>query len=278
MRNKMRAKEEESVYSSPYTNVSQVNKVAQKKPSPRGFIQQTKEDLKRKEEEKLAEFRKQQYWEMRRQAESNRKRVESELYEGVSMPNSDGPKISTMAQRQIMAEEKRREDRLLRLKNNYEEDNTKNNGYRSNIFKDHNNQFNHVKEDIMSNSILTTMKGVIGDIRNKSNDDDNIFSTEETVEEQKIKFKHLGQTLKLSGIGESDPLNCRVEALRKYLEESLSDEAFLRVYKLLRREDLDEDMIDNQIQKLMPPSKQSYLPLIYQLIFCEDRLNDHQLS
>lgn len=283
----MRVKQEEDKYSILSKDIGSNRPLPSAVPKDDG--RRREEDIKKKEEEKLAEFRKQQYWEMRKQAEMNRRRVESQLYDGTdsSQPPKSGRLIDdSVAEKQVYAEEKRRQERLSKMKANNvipKQDDNNNNGYRSNILiQDHQNQYNQKSGGNLNNSILKTMKNVVGDIKNLSrNDDDDIFTCENEQEEESPalpnKFKIMGKTLMLEGTKDNDSLNFRIEALRKYLEESLGDDILLRVYKLLRREDLNEGIIDSQVS-LVIGQKQGYIPLIHQLIFCEDILNDHQLS
>ena len=76
-----------------------------------------------------------------------------------------------------------------------------------------------------------------------------------------------------------------MEALRVYLEKQLGEETFCSVYKILsvfvillsaylmymhiQNQDQDEDRED-EIDKLLGPSKSKFLPLLYQMIVCED--------
>ncbi|KAG2382327.1 hypothetical protein C9374_005529 [Naegleria lovaniensis] len=285
LRNKMRVKQdEESVYNNKY-----LNKYLPKDdiPSKENKLKK-EEDLKKKEEEKLAQFRKQQYWDIRKQAEANRKRVESQLLEGSDSEKSEAPSVFdegnklSLAERQLLAEEKRRKERLLRLRGNVVNNDNYNSGYRSNILiNDQHNQFNqHLDEVNMNNAILISMKNVVGDIKkNNSNDDDEIFTSEEQQANSPVpqKFKLMGKTLQLNNAKDNDSLHFRIESLRKFLEEALGDDVLIRVYKLLRRDDVAEGIIECQIQELLG-IKHSYLPLVHQLIFCEDILNENQIS
>lgn len=282
----MRVKQdEESVYNHNYLNIY----LPQDNVPPKENKIKKDEDLKKKEEEKLAQFRKQQYWDIRKQAEMNRKRVESQLFEGSEPEKSEEPSVKkddklSLAERQLLVEEKRRKERLLRLKGNVVNNDNYNSGYRSNILIN-DNQFNQHHSDVvnMNNAILISMKNVVGDIKkNYANDDDDIFTSQEhnsntPGDALPQKFKLMGKTLQLENAKENDSLNFRIEALRKYLEEALGDDALIRVYKLLRRDDVAEGLIEKEIQELLG-SKQSYLPLVHQLIFCEDILNENQIS
>ncbi|KAF0981064.1 hypothetical protein FDP41_012852 [Naegleria fowleri] len=259
LRNKMRVKQdEESVYNHNYLNIY----LPQDNVPPKENKIKKDEDLKKKEEEKLAQFRKQQYWDIRKQAEMNRKRVESQLFEGSEPEKSEEPSVKkddklSLAERQLLVEEKTKEGTIIETERKYVVN--------------------------MNNAILISMKNVVGDIKkNYANDDDDIFTSQEhnsntPGDALPQKFKLMGKTLQLENAKENDSLNFRIEALRKYLEEALGDDALIRVYKLLRRDDVAEGLIEKEIQELLG-SKQSYLPLVHQLIFCEDILNENQIS
>ncbi|KAL9654085.1 hypothetical protein ABK040_011629 [Willaertia magna] len=286
LKNKLRVQEEDVVSNRNSPRI--VNNLGVAKVKKQNEVV-TKEDLKKKEEMKLAEFRKQQYWEMRKQSELNRKKIESQIY-GTDLEvekSTDNSEIKpSVAERQLMVEDKRRQDRLNRLKNDYEKkgmDENINNGYRSNFNFDNINNPSNIKEINWNNSILNTLKKVIGDIKVADNDDDDIFTGDGVV--QKVspmgipqKFKMAGKTLKLGGIKDADTLHFRIEALRKYLEDELGDEVLLGVYKLLRSEDIDEALVDNTVSKVLGKEKNGYISLIHQLLFCEDVLNDQQLG
>ncbi len=63
-----------------------------------------------------------------------------------------------------------------------------------------------------------------------------------------------------------DSIGYRIEALRVYLEQQIGDEVLLEVYKYLHENESEDN---SEIQKLMGPMIK-FLPLLYQMIVCED--------
>ena len=85
---------------------------------------------------------------------------------------------------------------------------------------------------------------------------------------QRVYAKFLrpdGKELYLPGVSEKDGVAYRIEALRVYLEQTIGDEKLLTVYQVLH--DDSADSID--LQKILG-KEAKYLPLVYQLIVCED--------
>ncbi|KAJ9447461.1 putative serine/threonine-protein kinase nek3 [Diplonema papillatum] len=90
------------------------------------------------------------------------------------------------------------------------------------------------------------------------------------------KFQIDGKTLNLPNVKASDPLMYRIEALRMYVSEEISEDNFVKAYKMMV--DVEEDANDQVIQEVehLLGSKPHVMQLISQLIFCEDQFNLEQ--
>eukprot|EP00668_Euglena_longa_P001627 GGOE01001921.1.p1 GENE.GGOE01001921.1~~GGOE01001921.1.p1 ORF type:complete len:887 (+),score=274.16 GGOE01001921.1:122-2782(+) len=76
-------------------------------------------------------------------------------------------------------------------------------------------------------------------------------------------------------VSDSDPLMTRIEVLRQIVEDSLGVTRFKEVYNCLNTVSQDDDEDEAQLKALTVLSEEyvSFLPLIMQLIFCEDEIN-----
>lgn len=72
---------------------------------------------------------------------------------------------------------------------------------------------------------------------------------------------------RLPGLSDKDTIGYRIETLRLYLEQELGAENFISVYRTLQEE---KDSEDESTQIVLEKPKEKFLPLIYQLIVCED--------
>eukprot|EP00698_Gefionella_okellyi_P002449 TRINITY_DN1230_c0_g1_i1.p1 TRINITY_DN1230_c0_g1~~TRINITY_DN1230_c0_g1_i1.p1 ORF type:complete len:754 (+),score=250.80 TRINITY_DN1230_c0_g1_i1:558-2819(+) len=90
------------------------------------------------------------------------------------------------------------------------------------------------------------------------------------------KFKLLGATLRLDHVTEHDSVAHRVESLRVFLEKMIGDDLFLKAYRILdaMTEQDDEDALTERVIALLGAQKKVYLPLINQMIVCEDLFYD----
>lgn len=79
-----------------------------------------------------------------------------------------------------------------------------------------------------------------------------------------------GQTLHLPNVSTTDPMGHRIESLRMFLEENLGDTDFIKVYRILS-EDGDTEA---QALDALPRRLHKYVPVVMQLIVCEDALNN----
>jgi len=76
---------------------------------------------------------------------------------------------------------------------------------------------------------------------------------------------------RIPGLSEHDSIGYRIEALRVYLENQLGSDPFINSYKMLQNEKGgDEEEIGFMIRKQVGKSKEKFIPLLYQLIVCED--------
>jgi NIMA (never in mitosis gene a)-related kinase len=100
--------------------------------------------------------------------------------------------------------------------------------------------------------------------------DQDFFDPEE--EDDPGCFKLDGQTLQLPNCGSQNPLSYRIESLRMFLESAMGLDRFVRVYGLLSNADEQDDAVADA-QKVLPPAHERYVPLVLQLLVCEDYLN-----
>jgi len=101
---------------------------------------------------------------------------------------------------------------------------------------------------------------------NAAKEDENFAESEEN----RVYAKFLtpdGQKIPL--MSEKDTIGYRIEALRLYLEKQLSETIFMKAYKYLVNLPGDEE---NQgvLKQLLGKEKSKFLPLLYQLLVCED--------
>lgn len=103
-------------------------------------------------------------------------------------------------------------------------------------------------------------------------DDDNF----EEDESQRVRacFLTVDKT-PLPGVTEADSIFYRIEALRSYLEEKLGLESMMRAYQYLQDPPADDDS-NAELSTFLEPKKLKFVPLIYQLIVCEDKYFSHR--
>ncbi|OMJ92710.1 hypothetical protein SteCoe_4454 [Stentor coeruleus] len=104
-------------------------------------------------------------------------------------------------------------------------------------------------------------------IEGNKNEADESF---EEDEKQRVKANFLTpEGVPLPGVSESDSAFCRIESLRCYLENQLGMDMFLQAYSLLSDPgENDED--SQQLHVVVGNRNLKFIPLIYQLIVCED--------
>eukprot|EP00801_Mesodinium_rubrum_P000640 Mrub_00640.p1 GENE.Mrub_00640~~Mrub_00640.p1 ORF type:complete len:668 (-),score=115.52 Mrub_00640:5-2008(-) len=83
-----------------------------------------------------------------------------------------------------------------------------------------------------------------------------------------------GKKIELEGIDERDSMYTRIEALRIYLEKAITDMLFCKAYHILSDPNYDDEG-NSELYKLMG-SKSKFIPLVYQLIVCEDHYFTNQ--
>ena len=64
-------------------------------------------------------------------------------------------------------------------------------------------------------------------------------------------------------------MSYRIEALRVHLENQMGDGLFIAAYKHLASLENDDEQDDNKLESLLK-KKMKFVPLIHQLIVCED--------
>lgn len=79
-----------------------------------------------------------------------------------------------------------------------------------------------------------------------------------------------GQTLHLPRVNSEDPLMHRIESLRLFLEVSMGEENFIRAYRILDNPEVDDDDLIRKAEAAVPESCRRYLQVISQLIVCEE--------
>lgn len=209
MRNKQRAILEER----------RNNFFGQYEPSPPRVEHKPNKKAPQFTEQQMAELRKNAYWEMRRAAERNKRRINQELYE--LKPLSEQEKYDYML------------DKVLHGKPDHLD-----------IFTGRgNHQPTHAVHDLK-------------------------------------KFRLDGSTLKLPNVSERDSLCYRIESLRMYMEKELGCDKFSAAYKIIesQNEHTDDDLVTQKLISILGKEKMGYVSLMYQLLFCEDRFNDHQFN
>lgn len=72
---------------------------------------------------------------------------------------------------------------------------------------------------------------------------------------------------KVPGVHDKDTLGNKIEALRAYLEKQVGDNQFVKAYSMIQ-DDQEEDY--KSVKKYLGSDKSKFIPLIVQLIVCED--------
>lgn len=104
-------------------------------------------------------------------------------------------------------------------------------------------------------------------------DDDSYFEEDES---QRVHACFLTvEKSPLPGISENDSIFYRIEALRNYLEQKLGLDPMIRAYQYLLDPPADDDS-NAELSGILEPSKLKFVPLIYQLIVCEDKYFSHR--
>jgi len=146
------------------------------------------------------------------------------------------------------------------LKENYDYENKKINkeGKSSSFIK-------KAKEDKEGyNELINSLKSCL-DI-NAPKEEENFAESEEN----RVYAKFLtpdGQ--RIPHTSDKDTIGYRIESLRLYLEKQLSEVVFMKIYKYLQVLHGDEEN-QTALKQILGKDKCKFLPLIYQLLVCED--------
>jgi NIMA (never in mitosis gene a)-related kinase len=94
----------------------------------------------------------------------------------------------------------------------------------------------------------------------QEDDDKRVFAKFLTVEGKEIP-----------GCSEKDSISYRIEALRVYLENNLTPDVFYACYKYLMNQNSNEDEQNRELLKLVGGKNERFLPMVYQMIVCEEQ-------
>jgi hypothetical protein len=87
-------------------------------------------------------------------------------------------------------------------------------------------------------------------------------------------FMFGGQELRLPSVGDGDSMEYRVEALRQFIERGLGLDKFIEAYQIVIAEG-DDSNVDAELKRVLETAEQrAYVPLIQQLVVCEESLGD----
>ncbi|EAN82921.1 protein kinase, putative, partial [Trypanosoma cruzi] len=106
----------------------------------------------------------------------------------------------------------------------------------------------------------------------------NDFNDEAFFDTDPSKFMLDGQTLILPNVQATDPLMHRIESLRLFLENKLGESALIASYRQMNNIAVDDDEAMQRVADMLPEEHQRFIPLIAQLIVCEDAFNRHLLQ
>jgi len=79
-----------------------------------------------------------------------------------------------------------------------------------------------------------------------------------------------GRELRLPGVSDRDSMCYRIEALRVYLEKQLGEDRFIEAYKYLVDNCQNDDDDNSELYRILDPPRTKFIPLIFQMIVCED--------
>ncbi|KAM3141150.1 hypothetical protein pb186bvf_006755 [Paramecium bursaria] len=82
------------------------------------------------------------------------------------------------------------------------------------------------------------------------------------------QFLNHGKQINVPGTSDRDTIGYKIEALRYYLEQQIGFELFMQVYQTIESQDSESSM--KMINQFLNQDQRKYIPLIYQLIVCED--------
>ena len=135
------------------------------------------------------------------------------------------------------------------------------------------NEINHYKNNDDSDNEYN----ILIDKMKKCMDKKNYLSSNKNEDEENFEEKeneraypNFLKNLKIEGFENSKNSSIfdRIEQLKCYLEIKLGTDEFLKAYKYLQECQLDDE--NNQLSKLLGEEKVKYIPLIIQMMVCED--------
>ncbi|CBH14960.1 protein kinase, putative [Trypanosoma brucei gambiense DAL972] len=247
------------------------------------------------------EARRKAYWDMRREAEENRRRALA-LEAGpsavqVEQPEAAPPKESAMPhivkkpapQQRPQANDNKPKDvcPLLyakRTANNEGppspqlEPNTPANrvGVYPEVSRaDSPDSGTEVKRDEDYNALQTLIDRALTKKGDRESDED--FNDEAFVDSDISRFVLDGRTLVLPKVQATDPLMHRIESLRLFLEGELGESKLLGAYRQMNDISADDDEAMQRVRDELPEAHHKYIPIIAQLIVCEDAFNRQML-
>jgi NIMA (never in mitosis gene a)-related kinase len=107
-----------------------------------------------------------------------------------------------------------------------------------------------------------------------ADEDDESYFEEDESQRVYTRFLTVDGTL-LPGTSDQDSIFYRIEALRSYIEQKLGLEPMMRAYQYLLDPPADDDS-NAELSSIVGPKQLVYVPLIYQLIVCEDEYFSHR--
>ncbi|KAH8616548.1 Protein kinase domain [Trypanosoma vivax] len=99
------------------------------------------------------------------------------------------------------------------------------------------------------------------------------FNDEAFPDVDPSRFVLDGQTLVIPNVQATDPLMHRIESLRLFLEEQLGESVLMSAYRLMNNISADDDEAMQRVAEGIPEDHHKFIPVIAQLIVCEDAFN-----
>nr|CCC93275.1 unnamed protein product [Trypanosoma congolense IL3000] len=106
---------------------------------------------------------------------------------------------------------------------------------------------------------------------------DEDFNDEAFPDADLSRFVLDGRTLVLPKVNATDPLMHRIESLRLFLESELGESKLLLAYRQMNNISADDDEAMQRVRSELPEEHHRYIPVIAQLIVCEDAFNRQML-
>lgn len=219
-------------------------------------------------EDQLADFRKQQFWEDKMQAKRNRERILAQMNgEFISEPVEPAPtrKVTPKVAWDSISENKQQEDishRAREVRNAYQKENEARELYQRELYQ----KELELREKYQKEKELLS--------REKEKEQRRI--REEEFRKQQIERERQEQKYVSNDI---EGLCFRIESLRLFLEKAVGLDAFVKCYELLRNQEEsdDDDALNDQLVKILGTNNLGHISQIHQLIVCEDTFNESQI-